>query len=162
MARGAANIPGGFSKPEGFRFPRWAIVSVVAAGIAISLGLSLYDRVLNVRDATLETGANAIAGPPCPTVTAADFKARQLETRYASEFNGLTFNRRFGQVSCSEVANGAFGVKSYSVCQFSGPDVLAVKTPTGMSFFNPGIGRKASILVPHGAPQCVMAAPDWS
>lgn len=153
----------GFSRPEGLRFSRWVVFSVIAVGVIVAIGLSMYDRVLNVRDASAESGAAAVAGPPCPSVARADFVARHLETRFASEFNGVTFARRFGQVSCSEAAaKGWLGLKSYSVCQFSSPDVLAVHTAKGTWYFNPGIGRKASLLMDRDAPRCVMAAPDWS
>ncbi|MGA0602300.1 hypothetical protein ACO2Q3_16450 [Caulobacter sp. KR2-114] len=158
-----ARPPEGFSRPAGFRFPRWAVVSVVGAGIIIVLGLSLYDRFLNVRDATQESQASAIAGPPCPSISHDAVLRDGLEVRYATDFNGLSFGRRFGEVSCSEVAaKGGLGMRSYPVCQFSGPDVVSVKTAAGQLYFRPGVGRKASIVVQNGAPRCVMAAPDWS
>lgn len=154
----------GFSRPAGFRFPRWAVVSVIGAGIIIVLSLSLYDRFLNVRDATQESGAAAITGPPCPSITPDEITRYGLQTRYSTDFNGLTLGRRFGEVSCSEVAaKGGLGVKSYPVCQFSGPDVVTVSSGQSTLYFRPGVGKKASILAQAGAaPRCVMAAPDWS
>lgn len=159
-----ARAPEGFSKTAGFRFPRWAVVSIVGAGIIIVLGLSLYDRFLNVRDAGGESGAAAITGPPCPSITMDEITRYGLQTRYSSDFNGLTLGRRFGEVSCAEVAaKGGMGVKSYPVCQFSAPDVVTVKSGQSTLYFRPGVGRKASILAEPGAPaRCVMAAPDWS
>lgn len=159
-----ARAPEGFSRPAGFRFPRWAVISVVGAGVIIVLCLSLYDRFLNVRDAGQQSGAAAIAGPPCPAITPDEIARYGLQTRYSSDFNGLTLGRRFGEVSCSEVAaKGGLGVKSYPVCQFSGPDVVTVKSGQTTLYFRPGVGREASILAPAGAPpRCVMAAPDWS
>jgi hypothetical protein len=152
-----------FSKPAGARISRRTLLGVVAVGVGIVAGLSLYDRFLNVRDATKESGANAIAGPPCPTITPEAIAREGLQTRYSSDFNGLTLGRRFGEVSCAEVAaGGGFGVKSYPVCQFSGPDVLTVKTDKGLLYFRPGVGRRASILTDKGAPRCVMSAPDWA
>ena len=44
----------GFSRPEGLRFSRWVVISVVLAGVITAIGLSVYDRVLNVRDASAE------------------------------------------------------------------------------------------------------------
>ena len=153
----------GFSKPEGLRFPFWVVIAVILVGVITAVGLSMYDRVLNVRDAANESGAGAVASPPCPSVSRADFMARKLETRFTTEFNGITIARRFGNVSCSETpAKGGFGLKSYAVCQFTSPDVLAVQTAKGTWYFNPGIGRKASLLMDRDAPRCVMAAPDWS
>jgi len=158
-----ARVTESFSKPPGFRFPRWAVFSVVGGGVIIVLALSLYDRFLNVRDTTRDSQVSAIAGPPCPGITPAAIARDGLQIRYSTDFNGLTVGRRFGEVSCSEIAaKGGFGVKSYPVCQFSGPDVVSVTTPKGPLFFRPGVGRKASILVENGAPRCVMAAPDWS
>jgi hypothetical protein len=159
-----ARTPASFSKPEGFKFPLWAIAAVVVGGIAIVSGLSTYDRFLNVRDAGKESGAaGGIVGAPCPTVTTADAKAQGLVIRYASPFNGVTYGRRFGELSCSEAAaKGGIGMKSYSVCQFSAPDLVTVQTAKGTYLFHPGVGRKASILMDGPAPRCVMAAPDWS
>lgn len=158
-----ARAPESFSKPAGARFSRRTIWGVVGAGVVIVAGLSIYDRFLNVRDAGAESGANAIAGPPCPTITPDIISRDGLQTRYSSDFGGLTLGRRFGEISCAEVAaKGGLGVKSYPVCQFSGPDVLTVKTDKGQLYFRPGVGRRASILMDKGAPRCVMSAPDWA
>lgn len=153
-----------FSKPAGARFSRRTLLGVVAVGVGIVAGLSLYDRFLNVRDAGKDSGVAAIVGPPCPSITPDEIARDGLQTRYSSDFNGLTLGRRFGEISCFEVpAKGGMGVKSYPVCQFSGPDVVTVKSGQSLLSFRPGVGKKASILVEPGAPpRCVMAAPDWS
>ena len=152
-----------FSRAEGVHFPRWVIAAVVLAAIGLVAGFEVIDRFLEVRDSTAEGAATAIAGPPCPSVSQADFLAQGLQTRWVSNFNGVVVGRRFGEVSCSEVATkGGLGVASYPVCQFNAPDVLAVRIGKAMAYFRPGIGRKASIVVRNGAPRCILAAPDWS
>lgn len=152
----------GFSKPAGRKFPAWVVISVVVAAVAIVTGLSLYDRFLQVRDSASDTKISAIAGKPCPTLSHAAFVARHLEAPQVLRFNDLTFARRFGFVSCGvAAAKGGFGVKAYSVCQFTSPDVLVVTTAKGTAYFEPGIGQKASLMLPGGDLKCVMAAPDW-
>ncbi len=152
-----------FSRAEGVRFPRWVIAAVVLAAIGLVTGFELIDRFLEVRDSTVQGNAVGIAGPPCPSVSRAEFVAQGLETRWVSNFNGVIIGRRFGEVSCSEVATkGGLGVASHPVCQFNAPDVLAVRIGKEMSYFRPGIGRKASVVVRNGAPRCILAAPDWS
>ncbi len=152
-----------FSRAEGVHFPRWVIAAVVLAAVGLVSGFEIVDRFLEVRDSTAQGNAVGIAGPPCPTVSRAQFMAQGLQTRWVSNFNGVVVGRRFGEVSCSEVAKaGGMGVASFPVCQFNAPDVLAVRTAKGMFYFRPGVGRKASILVTDGAPRCILAAPDWS
>ncbi len=161
---GKRDPAGSFARPEGSHFSRWLVVCLVLAGIAVVGMLSIAGRVLELRDSTRDTKLSAIVGAPaCPRITPADFIAHQQEAPRVTSFNGLTFARRFGEVSCSVVeAKQGFGLKSYPVCQFSSPDVLKVQTAKGVVYFEPGIGRRASLISSADGVRCVMAAPDWS
>jgi hypothetical protein len=80
--------------------------------------------------------------------------------RYVFDYNGVTFGRDFGNADCSvAAAEGTLGLGSYDVCQFTGPAVLYVRTPRGAFYYQPGVGRRATVMTPNGAPRCVMAAP---
>lgn len=164
---GKRDPAGSFSRPEGAHFSRWLIICLVLAGVAVVGVLSVAGHVLELRDSTRDTRLAAIVGPPCPRITLADFIAHQQEAPKVTSFNGLTFARRFGEVSCSVVVakgdlGGGLGLKSYPVCQFTSPDVLKVQTAKGVIYFEPGLGRKASLISSAGGVRCVMAAPDWS
>ena len=160
---GKRDPAGSFARPEGTYFSKWLIVCLVLAGVAVVGGLSVAGHVLELRDSTKDTKLAQIVGPPCPQISPADFIAHQQAAPRVTSFNGLTFARRFGEVSCSVVeAKDGFGLKSYPVCQFSSPDVLKVQTAKGLLYFEPGIGRKASLISSADGVRCVMAAPDWS
>ena len=146
---------------KGENRPPWAlIIGAVALGAVALVALSLKERQMEVADSTAST--EAIAGPPCPTISRAAFNAGQPAAAKTFEFNGATFTRQFGHANCSVVATkGGMGLGSYPVCQFASPALLAVTTKRGVFYFGPGLGRKASVKVRDGVPACVMAAPYW-
>jgi hypothetical protein len=139
------------------------VIAAVIASFASLVWLYVKDRSDKVAEAAAETNVAAIVGPPCPAITPQIFKAHQLETRSTFDFNGLSLSRRFGNVSCGVAAtHDALGIGAYPVCQFSSPDVLAIKTAKGTYLFEPGVGKKATVMLRGGAVSCVMAAPYWN
>ncbi|HWA61774.1 MAG TPA: hypothetical protein VG939_10385 [Caulobacteraceae bacterium] len=154
---------GGTAAPNRTRRTFVAVAAVGAlASLAFLVYASLKDRAINVAEATAESSAWKIAGPPCPGLTAADYRTQGLSADKTFDFNGLTYSRRFGNAFCSEVATkGLMGAASYPACQFTSPDVLAVKRGRDLFLFRPGLGRKATVTVRDGRVACVMAAPYW-
>jgi hypothetical protein len=138
-------------------------VLCAAAAVAAMVVLDMRERAAVVADASDEAQVSRIVGPPCPTLTAQAFTARGLEAGKTFDFGGLTFSRRFGHAQCNEAASGGLlGAGSFPVCQFTSPDVLAVKAGKALYLFEPGLGRKATILARDGKVSCVMAAPYWA
>lgn len=101
----------------------------------------------------------AVSGPPCPEITKAQFEAQRLKKFRTTLYEGEVIGRQFGHMDCSRLRyGGGWSPAGYTVCQFTGPGLLSVKTDKGEWFFAPGVGKPASIGTPHGKAQCVMAS----
>ena len=155
-----------FGAPRGFEgfLPRLVIGGAFATlAVGTLWGLMAEHQV--IARSMADTNLAAIVGPPCPalTPTAArtSLKAQGVALSYVFDFNGDTFGRVFGHADCS-VASADDSLGSYDVCQFTSPDMLFVKTARGEAWFAPGVGQKATVMTPGGAPRCVMAAPAWN
>lgn len=143
--------------------PRLVIVGALAT-FAIGTAWELLSEHHTIAQSTDNANLAAIAGPPCPAVSAAAFQsalqAQGLALKYVFDFNGDTFGRAIGDGDCDvAAARGSGGLGSYDVCQFTSPTVLYVRTGRGQFFFLPGVGHKASVMTPGGIARCVMAAP---
>ena len=150
------------------RGPGRLIVRLFIAGALATIGIGTAWELLSERHtiavSTQDAYLAAIAGPPCPAVSAAAFqsalKSQGLTLKYVFDFNGDTFGRAIGDGDCDvAAASGSAGLGSYDVCQFNAPAVLYVKTGKGEFFYLPGVGHKATVITPGGVPRCVMAAP---
>ncbi|TAJ70462.1 MAG: hypothetical protein EPO51_18205 [Phenylobacterium sp.] len=133
----------------------------VAAAIAVGLpGWFLSQSYLGKRDAALFLAREAtVDGPPCPSLTKAQFEARGLKVKKATLYEGVTFARQFGHMDCRSLRYGAgWGTEVYPVCQFTSPRSLKVTTPKGEWYFDPGPGQPATVGAPHGQARCVMAS----
>lgn len=139
---------------------RWI---VIGGGVALAVAAVITTEVLRrqheLADAAASSQAALVDGPPCPTLTPAAFAASKLPPKKAFVFNGIRFARRYGHADCSTLADpvkkgGAF----IPVCQFTGPAVISVTTPKGEFYFEPGVGRSATVFVPDTGPRCVLAA----
>lgn len=136
---------------------------VTAGGIALAVGAVIATEVLRrqheIAEATAASQAALVDGPPCPTLTPAAFAASKLQPKKAFIFNEIRFARRYGHADCSTLADpvrkgGAF----IPVCQFTSPAVISVTTHKGEFYFEPGVGRSATVFVPDTGPRCVLAA----
>lgn len=144
----------GMSRSAKMTFIGGALVALAAAGAV--LGHNWWEQR---KEAIANADAWTIDGPPCPALTEAQFAAAGLSTRKASEFNGVTFRRVAGHMSCNEVANdGGRGMGKYPVCQFTSPSVLSVTVAERTFHFQPGVGQDATVEVKDGQARCVMAA----
>lgn len=133
----------------------------VAAAIAVGLpGWFLAQSYLGKRDAALFLASEAtVDGPPCPSLTKAQFEARGLTAKKATFYEGVTFARQFGHMECRSLRYGAgWGTEVYPVCQFTSPKSLKITTSKGEWYFDPGPGQPATVGTPHGEARCVMAS----
>lgn len=135
----------------------WAAFATVALGIPLSIFARDY---LDGRSVALNLARDwTIDGPPCPSLTRAQFEARGLKVRYGTVYEDAEFYRQFGHMSCSGLRYGAgWGTALYPVCQFTSPRALKVVTTKGEWYFDPGPGQPATIATPHGDAHCVLAA----
>lgn len=131
----------------------------VAALVFLGFAGWLYGGdYLRQRDLAFARAAEAkVDGPPCPQLTAAEFAQRKLKVAKATNYEGVVFARQFGHMDCRTLRYGAgWGTAVYPACQFTSPNALTVSTEKGKWFFYPGLGRPATIAVPHGEARCVM------
>jgi hypothetical protein len=96
--------------------------------------------------------------PACPQLSAAAYAAkgyRRGERLIA--YDDAVFARQFGHVECKDVdTRGGLGVLTHPVCQFSGPAALRIKAGAYEAFFEPGVGRLATVSVERGRAQCAL------
>ncbi|MBL8772631.1 MAG: hypothetical protein JNK30_14710 [Phenylobacterium sp.] len=133
----------------------------VAAAVFLGFAAWLYGgSYLRQRDFALDRARQvAVAGPPCPEITAAQFEARRLRAFKATLYEGVVFGRQFGHMDCSTLRyGGGWSPATYPVCQFTGPALLQVKTAKGEWFYAPGAGQPATVRTPQGRAECVLAS----
>jgi hypothetical protein len=118
-------------------------------------------RIRRELTAELRTEASHwdIKGPPCPVVGSANAAGRGRLANRTLEFHGATFGRRFGHVSCTVLGVKDTTLKgAYPACQFTAPAVVRVSINSKTYVFEPGVGHSATVWIPDGIPQCVVAA----
>lgn len=137
------------------------ITLAVAAALAVAVtiyvfgGAYLKDR----REALVLARDWTITGPPCPSLTREQFESRKLKAPKTTDYAGVTLARQFGHVTCSPLRYGdGWGLSHYVVCQFTSPNVLRVTTKKGDWYFEPGMGRPATISTPRDQASCVLAS----
>lgn len=134
----------------------------IAAAVLILLGLigaSFIPAWLKARNtAVADFAAWSVDGPPCPTVTPAQFVAERREAPKALLFSEVQFSRQYGHANCLYLHyDGGKSPETFPACQFTSPANLAVVTPKGTFHFTPGLGQPATVFVEHDQPRCVMA-----
>jgi hypothetical protein len=129
-----------------------AILAVLVTGLALA-----GQRPKKASDLQQEADQNtfwAVAGPPCPQERREAFQAG-LQPRYVFDFNNVTFARAYGEADCRAYGDA---LASYRKCMFTSPGVVRVKAGKAEAFYNPGIGRPATVTVEKGRISCVMAS----
>jgi hypothetical protein len=142
---------------RGRRDPRRIVWIGAAIGLTIAAAvLALAIRYLrNAGSSQAEDWA--IMGPPCPAISASDYRQRYAARERTAEFDGDLYARQVGHMSCRSVPDpGGLGFTSHPVCQFTGPVALRVHTANGEVYFEPGIGRRATVSRAHGRTACVV------
>lgn len=98
-----------------------------------------------------------IRGPACPLAEGPIAAVSERRPLKSFDYGGARFVRRSGHVSCVAPFVGNIpGGDVFHVCQFSGPDLLAVTTSAGDFAFRPGVGRRATVTVRDGRASCVV------
>jgi len=134
---------------------------VAAVAVAATVW-SVRQQSAQIADATADTHAEEIVGPPCPQVANARFK-QPLSAINVFDWNGIKFGRRFGEAECSAIARKSLLGNGYEhLCQFSSPAVLSVVTAKGAFYFETGLGHEVSVFVADGVARCVMASPYFA
>ena len=150
---GAEGAVAGRSKRGGPGFGAVAIVIVLMVGVPAAY----FGWQRHIEKATALAREWTITGPPCPAISSQAYAAGPVKATESFALGEVSMGRGFGHVSCSYIASdGGRGLDDFPVCQFTSPGVLHVTTPKGEFYFAPGAGP-ATVSVPNGTPQCVMA-----
>ncbi|MBU1374706.1 MAG: hypothetical protein KKE02_07215 [Alphaproteobacteria bacterium] len=141
------------------RLPWWVWVVVAVAGVALG-AWGLTDRYLTIqRTRIADAKAWAIAGPPCPRITEAEFLDGSRKPIRTFDYDEVTFLRRDGHVDCAPIYDdGGRSTRFHAVCQFTNPESLQVRTKAGEWAFRPGPGKPATVSTANDEARCVMAA----
>ena len=100
----------------------------------------------------------AIKGPPCQEMAQIPIFARGGRPPKPFSYKGTRFAAQLGNIFCEAVPDeGWFPKTTHAVCQFSHPAGIEVTTSRRHVIFEPGMGRRATVSVRNGRPQCVMA-----
>jgi hypothetical protein len=140
---------------------RFGVGHIVIAVVVITaaVGLVTFQLVKDRSAAVATAKAWDIKGPPCPSLSQADFQARRYTALKTFDYDGVTIGRTAGDASCSDIkAKGGRGLGTDKVCQFTSPATLTVTSTAGSYFFVPGAGQPATLSIHQGVPRCVMAS----
>ena len=102
-----------------------------------------------------EAAAPALAGAPCPTLTADAFQQRGAKLKNTSTINDVSMRRQFGSAQCSGTISGNAGGSGGS-CEFSSPGVVQVTAGGADTYFDIPVGEPATIQVSGGETRCVL------
>jgi hypothetical protein len=146
---------------ESFSARRFGMVHIVSAVVVLTAGAGLITfQLVKDRQTSVDTFKTwQVKGPPCPTVTAAEFNAKRYTALKTFDYDGTTIGRTAGDASCSDVkSGGGKGFATDKVCQFTSPATLTVTVKGATTYFTPGVGQPASLYIHHDAPSCIMAS----
>jgi len=136
----------------------------LAAGLIIALTVALAVGWMMAEKRPKSLTASAPVGAPCPIVSRASLAAN-LRPSLQSAVGGVVFARQRGDVVCDvegDLTQEALGAGDDVSCQFSAPGLISVRTKHADFDFAAPAGQVASVIVSHGQPRCVLAAPHWS
>lgn len=140
---------------------RFALGHVISAVVVVTLGIGLVAfQAGKSRDAAIAHAKDwNIQGPPCPSLTAAEFAAKHYTAKKTFPYEEVTLGRLAGDASCSDVKDdGGKGFGTDKVCQFTAPATLTVTTDKASYYFVPGVGQPSTIIIHRGVARCVMAS----
>jgi hypothetical protein len=140
--------------------PGWKTLAMILAGV-VAVGAATF--FIGLMPAWVKNAEHwMVQGPPCPAITKAEFDTHGIENPQSMTFGDASFTRAYGHVACEEIHDkGGRGFGMLSVCQFSGPGPLAVRSAEGDAYyFIPG-AKPAAVTVGHGKPACVIGTTEW-
>lgn len=137
-----------------------AVMALAAVAFLGFVGWLLGGSAIRQRQFAFDRAADAsVMGPPCPELTAAQFKARGLTAPKATNYENVVFARRVGHMDCNALRYGSgWGNDMYPVCQFTGPVALHIKAGDSEWFYALDPGQPATVAVPHGKATCVLGS----
>ncbi|MFC3080033.1 hypothetical protein ACFODL_18180 [Phenylobacterium terrae] len=139
--------------------PRPDIAAALSMGAIILSAAAIPALVLTEGLARRQAlrGLWTIEGPPCPTLAQPGPDVFGPGGPRTFVFGEAALSRRLGHASCvAKTESGLFTQATYSVCQFTGPAQIAVRTQGRTTWFAPGYGRRATVTIRRGEVSCVL------
>jgi len=128
----------------------------LVVGAPLLIGTAVVSWLLQRQQAIAEASAWNISGPPCPTLTLAEYQTRPQHPFESFNYEGIGFGRLYGHVSCNAVVNnGGTGFGTFPECQFTSAAIIKVTAPSGEVYYATG-SQPATVAVHRGQPSCVM------
>src|SRR5579864_5436719 len=117
--------------------PFGLVVAII--GVPLLMGTALATYLFQRQHAIQDATAWNITGPPCRTLTLAEYQALPPHPFESFSYGGVVFGRLFGHVSCNAVVNdGGRGFGTFPECQFTSADVIRITTRQGTVYYSTG------------------------
>ncbi len=137
-----------------------AIIGGVGAVIIVAVCAFIFWRT-GIQADTEEASAWSPAGPPCPILSAADWRVLAIERPQAFSYEGLKGDTENLDMTCNVIdRDGGRTTTPFPVCHFKAPFAIHLTTAKGDVYFKPGVGKPATVSLPGGTARCVIAAPN--
>jgi len=147
------------SRYGGSQVRRLGVAHVIGALVASGAvaGLLVFNFTQH-RDTNVAANKDwAITGPPCPSLSKAEFTAKGYKAPKSFDYDDVKMARKAGHASCQDLqTNGGKGFSHDQACQFTSPAALIITTPKGEFFYTPEVGHPATVYVHEGVPRCVL------
>jgi hypothetical protein len=132
-------------------------VVAVVVGVPLLVGTAAISWMIQRQQAVAEAAGWNITGPPCPTLTLAQFQSAPRAPFEAFTYEGVAFSRQFGHVSCNAVVNnGGRGLGTFPECQFTSAGIVKISTPRGDAYYSTG-SQPSTVAIHQDQPSCVLA-----
>ena len=127
--------------------------------LALALLAAVIFVIANARATRLANArAWTVSGPPCARTTTAALAALGYDVRQVVSLPGARFTRAHGEATCTTIGyDGGRSDSEFPVCEFNHPGGVVVTTAKGTFAFQPGGVSGATVQVPNGQPNCVVA-----
>lgn len=104
-----------------------------------------------------EVAAAAVAGPPCPSLTAQQFAAQGRTLDEQSTVGSVTVRRLSGRATCAAAGTSGSGGTSEGVrCDLTNPGLVHVSAAGAEHYFDIAAAQPATVAVQGGAVRCVL------
>ena len=101
----------------------------------------------------------AVAGAPCPTMTAAQFTALTRTPDEESAAGAAVVRRQYGRATCeASGSSGSGGTDGRARCDMNNPGVVQVTVGGRDSYFDVPASQPATVTVAAGEVRCVVTA----
>jgi hypothetical protein len=137
------------------------IVIACGVGAAVLVGIYLATQLPYSHKAEgAEQAAWTVVGPPCPTLSAADYQALGVKPQ-PFDFENIHGDSENTDATCNVVDLDHHGhTASTTICQLTAPFAVHMKTPNGDFYFKPGVGKPVAVSIAEGEVSCTIGGKE--